>query len=85
MGMPSVAFDTHEAVKRLLHAGADERLAEAVVATVGGAISDQVATKSDLAELRTHIEKFELRMTNNLYAASAASVALIKALDFFIG
>ena len=31
--MPSLAFDTHAAVKQLQDAGADERLAEAVVAT----------------------------------------------------
>lgn len=36
--MNTIAFDTHKAVKALKEAGADERLAEAVVATVGDAM-----------------------------------------------
>ena len=88
-GMPSVAFDTHAAVKRLQDAGADERLAEAVVATLGAAVSEHVATKTDLAtvkaDLTAQIEKLELRMTNKLYAAVVVGVGLIKALDFLIG
>ena len=76
--MPSLAFDTHAAVKRLQDAGADERLAEAVVATLGAAVSEHVATKTDL-------EKLELRMTIKLYAAVGIGVGLIKGLDFLIG
>ena len=76
--MPSLAFDTHAAVKRLKDAGADERLAEAVVATLGTAVSEHVATKTD-------IEKLELRMTIKFYAAVGIGVGLIKALDFLIG
>ena len=94
--MPSLAFDTHAAVKRLQDAGADERLAEAVVATLGAAVSEHVATKTDIATVKTDlearierldakIEKLELRMTNKLYAAVVVGVGLIKALDFLIG
>ena len=57
-------------MKRLQDAGADERLAEAVVATLGAAVSEHVATKTDL-------EKLELRMTNKLYAAVVVGVGLI--------
>jgi len=52
MAMASLAFDTHKAVKLLQDAGADEPLAEAVVATIGDAVGDQVATKADLKTLR---------------------------------
>ena len=64
--------------QRLQDAGADERLAEAVVATLGAAVSEHVATKTDL-------EKLELRMTIKLYAAVGIGVGLIKGLDFLIG
>ena len=45
--MSTAAFDTHAAVKRLQEAGADERLAEAVVATVHVAVGEPV-TRTDL-------------------------------------
>jgi hypothetical protein len=54
--MTSVAFDTHAAVKALVDAGADVPLAEAVVATIGKSVTDQVATKSDLAELKAELK-----------------------------
>jgi len=55
MAMTSPAFDTHKAVKTLQKAGADETLAEAVVATIGTAIGDQVATKADLNMLEQRL------------------------------
>ena len=56
MAMASLAFDTHAAVKRLQGAGADERLAEAVVSTFGSMLNENVATKSDIAELRADLK-----------------------------
>ena len=56
MGMSSLAFDTHAAVKRLQGAGADEKLAEAVVATCGSMLNENVATKTDLVELRADLK-----------------------------
>ena len=50
--MSSFVFDTHQAVKDLKGAGADEKLAEAVVTTIGTAITDHVATKADIEALR---------------------------------
>ena len=63
MGMSSLAFDTHAAVKRLQNAGADERLAEAFVTTFGSMLNENVATKSDIADLRatTKSDIVELR------------------------
>ncbi len=49
--MNSPAFDTHHAVKMLEKAGAEEPLAEAVVATIGVAITASVASKADVKEL----------------------------------
>ena len=53
--MTALAFDTHKAVKALREAGANESLAEAVVATVGDAIGENVATKIDIAEVKADI------------------------------
>ena len=54
--MTALAFDTYKAVKSLREAGADEALAEAVVATVGDAIGGNVATKADLAEVKAELK-----------------------------
>ncbi len=68
--MTMFAFDTHEAVKALQEAGATEPLAEAVVATVGAAMGENLATKvditglkADLAELRTELTAVKADVT----------------------
>ena len=98
--MATLAFDTHKAVKALCDAGFDPSQAEAVTEQIGIAIGENFATKEDVAkvrddlraeikslraEVRADMEKLELRMTNKLYAAVAAGVGLVKALDFLIG
>ena len=94
--MATLAFDTHKAVKALCDAGFDPSQAEAVTEQIGIAIGENLATKDDLLRvrddlrvemksLRADMEKLELRMTNKLYAAVAAGVGLVKALDFLIG
>ena len=57
--MSTLAFDTHKAVKALKEAGFGDIQAEAVVATVGDAIGGDVATKGDLAVLKTDIAGFK--------------------------
>lgn len=54
-------FDTLKAMKALRSAGFEERQAEAVVETVGAAISENVATKADLEPLATREELVGLR------------------------
>ena len=51
MAMATLAFDTHKAVKTLTEAGAAEPLAEAMVATIGVAMGENIATKADVADL----------------------------------
>ena len=53
--MNKLAFDTHKAVKALKEAGSDERLAEAVVATVGEAMGENVATKADVTAAQSDL------------------------------
>ena len=52
---------------------------------ISAAIGENVATKSDIALVRADMEKLELRITLRVYAAVAAGVGLIKALDFLLG
>ena len=54
--MTTLAFDTHAAVKALKEVGFEEAQAEAVVTTVGGAMTENVATKADVTELRTEMK-----------------------------
>ena len=53
--MTTLAFDTHKAVKTLREAGFEEGQAEAVVATFGNAMSEDMATKTDVAALKTDV------------------------------
>ena len=76
--MTTLAFDTHKAVKALREAGFEDAQAEAVIEQMRVALGENVAAKDDL-------EKLELRMTLKMYAAVAAGVGAVKALDFLIG
>ena len=90
--MTTLAFDTHRAVKALRHAGFSDEQAEAVTEQISAAIGETVATKADLGAVRAdvaavqaNLERLELRMTNKVYAAVAAGVGLVKALDWLVG
>ncbi len=87
--MTSIAFDTYKAVKALKKAGFEEVQAEAVVATVGEAMGEKVATKADMAEIRTEIAGLRADVASDfkvlyrhlwIMAASivGAAVALVK-------
>ena len=82
--MVALAFDTDKAVKALREAGADEALAEAVVATVGDAIGGNVATKADLAEVKAELKadlaEMEARLLRHLWVMAAGIVGLTVAL-----
>lgn len=76
------AFDTFASVRTLREAGADERLAEAVVGVVRHAIStdrETLATKADIADLRldlkTGVAALEARMANRPVLAVVGIVA----------
>ena len=87
--MTSIAFDTYKAVKALKRAGFEEVQAEAVVATVGEAMGENVATKADMSEIRAEIAGLRAEVANDfkilcrhlwILAASivGVTVALIK-------
>ena len=56
---PAVTFDTLAAAQELRGAGLDGRQAEAIVTTVSKAMSENVATKSDL-ELHSAVMRKDL-------------------------
>ena len=76
--MTALAFDTYKAVKVLREAGADEALAEAVVATVGDAIGGNVATKADLAEVKAEL-KSDIAAVKADLAAVKSNIAEVEA------
>ncbi len=72
------AFDSFASVRRLRKAGADERLAEAVVGVVRHAVSTEretLATKADIADLKIEMVGIEARMANRLVLAVVGVVA----------
>ena len=78
--MSALAFDTHKAVKALKEAGFDDAQAEAVVATVGDAIGGNVATKSDIADLKSAIAELKADIFRQLWLMAAGIVGLTVAL-----
>ena len=79
--MGILAFDTHKAVKVLRDAGADEHLAEAVVDTIGSAMGENVATKTDIAELKADIDELKVSTKadiTELKVATKADIAELK-------
>ena len=54
--MTATVFDTHAAVTTLRGAGFDERQAEGVVSMVRQALSEGVATKADIKDVRGEIK-----------------------------
>ena len=60
--MTATTCDTHAAVKALMHAGLASAHAEAITDTVRAAIAEGVATKADIAALKTDIGTLDNRM-----------------------
>ena len=79
--MATLAFDTHKAVKTLKEAGFEEIKAEAMVTTFGNAMSENVATKADVAELKAELKAdilgLEQRLTVRLYTTILTGIGLI--------
>ena len=80
--MAVITFDTFKASKALSSAGFKEQEAEAIVSVIRESVSENVATKEDIARL-------EVRMMIGLFAVSGlvigASGTVIAALSFILG
>lgn len=81
----TMLVDTHKAIKELTQAGAEERLAEAIVGAITAA-DKQVATKDDIQLLRAEIEQvrtemggMEERLTRRMYAVAFVVTSILVA------
>ena len=95
----TMAYDTLSASKRLIEAGADKNLAEAVVEVVANMAGDDVVRKSDIQYLATKTEllatktdlKAELQLLEErigakiLWGMIGSVVATTALLSFIIG
>ena len=85
-----VVLDTLKAAKTLKQAGFDETQAEAVVATIGDALGDQV-TKADLeplatkAELKAAMAELRADLYRALWLQAAGIIGLVAVLLRFLG
>ena len=68
-------FDTLTAAQTLEDAGMDAKQAAAVTAAIRTAITEGLATRADIADLRTEMAAMETRMTRTLYGVAAALLA----------
>lgn len=75
--MSSATFDTLAATRMLQDNGIADKHAEAIVKMTAAAVHDGVATKSDIAEVKTQIAELEARLTNRLYFGLAATIAIL--------
>lgn len=73
--MAATTFDTHAAVKALMHAGLAPAHAEAITDTVRAAIAEGVATKADIAALENRMLKVAIGI---VVANAGVTFALLK-------
>ena len=76
----ATGFDTLTYARRLKAADVDEAQAEAHAEAVRDAITEGVASKADVADLKTEIANLETRLTRFVLAVAAGQAALIVAL-----
>ena len=90
--MTAVAFDTHKFIKELRESGVPEGQAEALQRAFSEAIGANLATKSDIKDLRHDIEllrqetksdmqRMEQRITIRLGSIMVIGIGVIAALD----
>ena len=70
------AFDTHKSFKRLVEAGADEKLAEAIIDCQSSS-QLELATKADIVRLEVDNKLLHWMVGFNLALTSAGGFALI--------
>lgn len=60
--MATIVFDTHRAIQNLKEAGVAEAQAEAMVAMVGSALGESVATKADVQRVEQIVERLDQKL-----------------------
>ena len=78
----STRFDTLEAAETLADAGFDKAQAKAIVSTMSNAVGEHVATKADIAQLRTELKaeiaELKASLTWRIVLALGAFAALTR-------
>jgi len=75
--MGAVPFDTLALARKLEAAGFDPKQAQDTAAALAEVLSEQVATKHDINELRAELREVEQRLVIKLGAMIAAAVAVV--------
>ena len=73
--MAAAAFDMFAAAKALQDAGVDAEQAQSIAAALDDRDRDQLATKADLAVLRSEMANLRSELIVRLYAVAAALAA----------
>ncbi|MDE0332103.1 MAG: hypothetical protein OXL41_09565 [Nitrospinae bacterium] len=79
--MNDIRFDTLKAARDLKAAGLEEAHAEAIVATMGRAMSENLATKTDLKALEQSIKALEQATRADIKALEQTTRADMTALE----
>ena len=82
INMTGFVLNTHEAIKKLVKSGQDEKSAEAIVALLTE-VHEHVATKNDTAALRSDIQLLEQKLTVKLYSVGIAVVGILTAFKYW--
>ncbi len=83
--MAVTTFDTHAAVRALEKAGLESAQAEAITATIRGAVTEGVATQADLAALETRLTERINAQTWRVLGGVFALLAPWTAVDRLLG
>ena len=90
--MNTATFDTHQAVKAITNTGLKDTQAEAIVTTINNAMSQNLATKSDvvavkadIATVRTELKADIATVTAELKADIATVTADLLVLKWMVG
>lgn len=74
--MTAMAFDTLKAARALRDAGFEGRQAEVLVATFGDTIGEQVASKTDIADVKTSIAELRADIYRHLWLMAVGIVGV---------
>ena len=77
----SLEFDTLRVTKALRNAGFEEAQAEAVAVAVKSAVTDNVATKADVKELKSDMVKMETGIRSDMKGMEARMDVKFSALE----
>ena len=82
--MAEAAFDMMAEVQRLRDAGFAQEQAEAVTRSIHAGVTGGVATRADLAEIKTAISDMKYDLTWRVFGLFLAGLVLSNTISFFL-